>query len=220
MSGIQKSLPTWITDDHGEIWEKTLSNTQLESIFTLTRILSLHRSNVTIFYQFALSRQYRRRAVHRLPNCSNLSSSQHTCQSNAPRISTSLAQPTPFQYRTTTHFDIESVPVLFMVTKVIENHKILSSADQAAFHNAKRGEIDYLLKGAVKLILSNDVGVQSLKWVLSKKATTDRVKKIRHRARIFVTSHHFPLRHTVHGIALTLTLGTLRIFVPIVPAWM
>lgn len=46
--------------------------------------------------------------------------------------------------------DINSDSVFPMVTKVIKDHKSLSLADQAAFYDASRGDIDFLFKDTVK----------------------------------------------------------------------
>lgn len=50
-------------------------------------------------------------------------------------------------------FDMDSDSVFLTVTKVIKNHKSLSIADKDSFTKAKRSEIEFLLKDAVKPIL-------------------------------------------------------------------
>lgn len=121
-------------------------------------------------------------------------------------------------------FDIDSDSVFLTVTKVIKNLKTLSIVDRDSFNEAKRGEVEFLLKEAVKPIpldhVPADVEIQPLKWVLAKKTTTNDVKKTRHRARLVVASHMSMLRHAVHGNAPTVMLSTLRMLASIIPTWM
>ena len=106
------------------------------------------------------------------------------------------------------------------MTNVIKDHKSLSAEEKDAFHEAKRGKVDFLLNDAVKPIPINDVPddieLQPLKWVLAKRTNSEDIDKTRHRARLVAASHKCMLRHAIHGNVPAVMLSTLRMLASIV----
>ncbi len=88
--------------------------------------------------------------------------------------------------------------------------------------NAKKEELEYMLRKCVKLVLSDalnsDVQLTGLRWVLTRKINAVSGKKM-YSARLVALSHLSNLRHVLHGNAPTVNLSSMRAMLCITPTW-
>lgn len=85
-------------------------------------------------------------------------------------------------------FDVDADSVFLTVTKAIKDHSSLFEADEKSFTIATRCEIDFLVKKAVTSTplyrVPHDVELQTLKWLLELKTSSEDKSAKQHRARL------------------------------------